>query len=282
MRRVLTLLIAALACALPATAAAQAVPSAPVTAADNATGWYLALGDSLSVGYQPTDPLDKRGGYTGPVLDALRADDPKTQLRNLGCAGATTTSLMGEDRCSYDQGSQLAAAVEFLEAHKGNVDLVTIDVGANDVTPCARPTINVPCVIGAVGAVQRNLTTILAQLRAATGPDTEIIVLNYYNPFLAAWLTGQAGQVVAAQSSALLPVLNGAVAAAAASAGADVADVATAFRSSDTTPVASAFGTVPTNVATICALTWMCTRSDIHANDAGYAVLAGTVIARLG
>ena len=64
--------------------------------------------------------------------------------------------------------------------------------------------------------------------------------------------------------------------------GADVADVATAFRSFDQTPVTTAFGTIPTNVATICAWTWMCTRNDIHANDAGYAVLARTVVGRLG
>ena len=41
-------------------------------------------------------------------------------------------------------------------------------------------------------------------------------------------------------------------------------------------------GTVPTNVAVICANTWMCSRFDIHANDAGYALIGHTVVARLG
>jgi hypothetical protein len=40
-------------------------------------------------------------------------------------------------------------------------------------------------------------------------------------------------------------------------------------------------GPVPTNVATICAWTWMCQLGDIHANDTGYAVMAGAVAARL-
>ena len=64
---------------------------------------------------------------------------------------------------------------------------------------------------------------------------------------------------------------------------ADVADVSTAFRSTVTTPVTvpALGGAVPTNVATICAWTWMCQLGDIHANDAGYAVMADTVAARL-
>ena len=40
-------------------------------------------------------------------------------------------------------------------------------------------------------------------------------------------------------------------------------------------------GLVPRNVATVCALTWMCQRGDIHADDDGYAVLAAAVVSRL-
>ncbi len=278
MRRTITVLLAMF--------IALVVPSGADASAgrgdDRATSWYLALGDSLAAGYQPGAGDDRAGGYVGGVLDAVQDTAPKARLRNLACSGATTTSMLGTDRCAYDQGSQVAEAVEFLEAHKGKVDLVTIDIGANDVTPCARGTVDVACALRAVATVESNLTTILGRLRAATGPDTEIIVLNYYNPFLAAWLTGPAGQQVAGLTTQLQTLLNGAVARSAATVGADVADVATAYRSFDTTPVATAFGTIPTNVATICAWTWMCTRNDIHANDAGYAVLAATVVGRLG
>jgi lysophospholipase L1-like esterase len=276
-RRILTLVIASF-IALVVPSAAHAGPS---QGADRATSWYLALGDSLAAGYQPGVGDDRAGGYVGGVLDALQDTAPKAKLRNISCSGATTTSLMGTDRCTYEAGSQLAEGVEFLKAHKGKVDLVTIDIGANDVTPCARPTVDVNCALAALATVERNLTATLGQLRAATGPHTQIVVLNYYNPFLAAWLTGPAGQQVAGLSSFLQTLLNGAVARSAATVGADVADVATAFKSADTTPVATAYGTIPTNVATICAWTWMCTKNDIHANDAGYAVLAETVAGRL-
>jgi len=277
MRRFLTLVLACLAVLVtPAAASAKPDPSA-----GRATSWYLALGDSLAAGYQPGVGDDRTGGYVGGVLAALQESTPKARLRNLSCSGATTTSMLGEDRCTYEQGSQVDAAVAFLAAHKTKVDLVTIDIGANDVTPCARGSVDVACAVGAVGTVERNLTAILGRLRAATGPQTQIVVLNYYNPFLAAWLTGPAGQQVAALTTQLQAMLNGAVARSAASADADVADVSTAFRSADTTPVATAYGTIPTNVATICAWTWMCIRSDIHANDAGYAVLADVVAGRL-
>lgn len=278
MRRNLTLVLAML-IALVAPTAADAAPGG---GGAKATSWYLALGDSLAAGYQPGVGDDRTGGYAGGVLDALRETAPKAKLVNLACSGATTASMLGTDRCAYGKGSQVAEAVRFLRAHKSKVDLVTIDIGANDVTPCARGTVDVTCALGAVGTVERNLTDILGQLRSATGPDTEIVVLNYYNPFLAAYLTGPAGQQVAGLTTVLQTLLNGAVSRSAATVGADVADVATAFRSYDTSPVSTAFGTIPTNVATICAWTWMCTRNDIHANDAGYAVLAATVAGRLG
>jgi len=281
MRRILPLLIASF-LALLAPSAAYAGPGASQgKSASHATSWYLAMGDSLAAGYQPGVGDDRTGGYVGGVLDALQQGGAKAKLRNISCSGATTTSLMGTDRCDYQKGSQLAEGVQFLTAHKSKVDLVTIDIGANDVTPCARPSIDVACAFAAVAKVEANLTETLRQLRAATGPDTQIVVLNYYNPFLALWLTGDAGKAAAGASSLLQGALNAAVARAAATVDADVADVSTAFRSADTTLVPTAYGSIPTNVATICAWTWMCTRMDIHANDAGYAVLAQTVAARL-
>ena len=57
--------------------------------------------------------------------------------------------------------------------------------------------------------------------------------------------------------------------------------MAEAFKSADTTPVMLGPKLVPTNVFYICVYTWMCTLSDIHANDAGYALIGQTVVARL-
>ena len=113
-------------------------------------------------------------------------------------------------------------------------------------------------------------------------PGARIVVANYYNPFLAAYLTGPAGQAIAQQSIGLQTMLNTIIAGAAASVGAEVADVATAFRSTDGSlvNVPALGGMVPTNVATICGWTWMCQLGDIHANDAGYAVMTGAVRSR--
>jgi hypothetical protein len=58
--------------------------------------------------------------------------------------------------------------------------------------------------------------------------------------------------------------------------------VAAAFESTNTTPTPlPGFGPVPKNVAGICTCTWMCAMNDIHANDAGYALIGRTVVARL-
>ena len=262
------------------TASAQAS-----AASSNATGWYLAMGDSLAAGYQPGQGDDRTGGYVGGVLDAVRTDTAKTKLVNVACSGETVVTMVDGGRCPYAEGTQLAQAVEFLHAHRRTTRLVTIDIGANDVQRCVSRSplgIDLVCVRQGLGDVQRLLPQVLAQLHAAA-PGARIIVVNYYNPFLAAYLTGESGQALAQQSMALQATLNAILAGSAASVGAEVADVATAFRSTDTTPVTvpALGGTVPTNVATICAWTWMCSLGDIHANDAGYAVMAGAVAARL-
>lgn len=265
-------------------ASAQASAAAPA-ASSNATGWYLALGDSLAAGFQPGQGDDKTGGYVGGVLGAVKAETAKTKLVNVACSGETVVTMVDGGRCAYDEGTQLAQALEFLHAHSRTTRLVTIDIGANDVQRCVSRSplgIDFTCIQQGLGDVQRLLPQVLAQLHAAA-PEAQIIVANYYNPFLAAYLTGAAGQALAQQSVALQAALNTIIAGSAASVGADVADVATAFRSTDFTPVnvPALGGLVPTNVATICAWTWMCQLGDIHANDAGYAVMTGAVAARL-
>jgi len=259
---------------------AQAAPSP--TGTGHAAGWYLALGDSLAAGYQPGQGDDPSGGYVGHVRDALQQSAPKTSLVNLACSGETTSSMVEGGKCAYDEGSQLAEAVDFLHAHARFTRLVTLDIGANDVAKCGAQGLPPACVQGGLGSVAANLPVILGQLRAAA-PGVPIVVLNYYDPFLAAWLTGPAGQAVAQQSVPLLGVLNGIIADATGAVGGSVADVAGAFHSTDFTPVIvpSLGGSVPRNVATVCALTWMCVESNIHPNDDGYAVLAAAVVARL-
>ena len=245
----------------------------------HAMQWYLALGDSLAAGFQPGQGDDKTGGYAGPVLADLQQNQGKTKLVNLGCSGETTTSMMDGTKCSYEDGSQLAQAVSFLKAHKNKVRMVTLDLGSNDVLGCVSKETGIDgeCVKNALGGIATNLPAILGQLRAAS-PHTRIVVLNYYDPILAAWLQGDTGKTIAELSVTLLQLINGVIAGAAKGVNASTADVAGAFSTNDwRTTTVPGLGEVPTNVARICEWTWMCTEGNIHPNDTGYGVLADAV-----
>ena len=65
-----------------------------------------------------------------------------------------------------------------------------------------------------------------------------------------------------------------------------MADVGAAFDLDNTTPtVAPGLGTVPTDVARACALTWMCAAPPMgpnqHPNDTGYRAIAVALAATL-
>lgn len=277
-----------------ALAAILAVPGVAVAAPANASasaaarhvekpaGYYLALGDSLAAGYQPTTGDDKDGGYVGLVQSVLRHTWRGTELVNLACSGETVVSMIDGGRCDYPEGSQLKAATAFLTSHARTTRLITIDIGANDVQRCVGAAgIDTACIAAGMTTVATRLPGVIAALRDGA-PKARIVVLNYYNPFLAAALQGPAGEELAAQSTQLQSTLNRIIEGAATAHGAVVADIAKSFQSTSTRPTRlPGVGTVPRNVALICSWTWMCTRSDIHANDTGYAVMGVTVLARL-
>jgi lysophospholipase L1-like esterase len=198
--------------------------------------------------------------------------------------GESVVTMVSGGQCTYKRGSQLAQAVDFLERHGRFTRVITLNIGSNDVQTCVDRTtlvIDLVCVQAGFNSIAAELPTAIATLRALA-PNATIVVLNYYNPFLAAYLAGPAGQAVAQQSAGLQARLNEIIAAAAASNGARLADVAAAFQSTNWTPaVFPGVGAVPINVGLICIRTWMCTRGDIHPNDTGYQVIAATVVGRL-
>lgn len=263
--------IAAATVALPM-GSAQASPIHRTTAK-----WYLALGDSLAAGYQPGTGDDKTGGYVGGALAMLKLRDRHVQLTNLACSGETTTTFVTGTRCT-DQPSQQAAALSFLKAHAHQQGVITIDLGSNDIDSCVKgANIDLACVAAGLRSVATNLPPILQKLHAAA-PKAKLVVLNYYNPFLAAYLLGAQGQAIAKQSESLATTFNGEIATAAATVGAPVADVARAFFSNADAPLLpTQYGRLPVNVAVICEWTWMCSKQNIHANDIGYAVMAWTL-----
>jgi lysophospholipase L1-like esterase len=285
--RALVTLAATVALAVAGTVAA----AGGAGAAERSKHYYVALGDSLAAGVQPDAtgrslPTDR--GYVDDLYAQLSAADSKLDLVNLGCPGETTTSMIEGGTCAYDHAAaQLDAAVRFLHAHDNHVSLVTVDIGANNIDQCVSGgTLNQQCVSDGLATIAVELPKIVDALRAAA-PEVRIVAMNYYDPFLAAWLSGPAGQAVATQSVQILQVLNGLEANAYVAGDIEVADVAAAFSTTDfTTQVPlPGVGTVPLNVARICQWTWMCAPPpvgpNIHANDAGYHVIADTFAALL-
>jgi len=265
--------------------------SAPASAADASTPrYYLALGDSLAAGYQslPGGGHVTGRGYAQDIARTLGARAAASgrafDFVDLGCPGESTTTMIGGG-CPYPHpyaGAQLAEAVDFLRHHHGQRVVVTLDIGANDVNGClAGGNVDLPCALAGIGKVGKGLGTILDQLRAAAGPHTRIVGMNLYDPFLAAWLTGDQGKTLATMSVPLADALNATIGLADAVHGVPTADVAGAFSTNDFFPLVPLNGQqVPLNVARVMQWTNMA-RGDIHANDAGYQVIADTFLAKL-
>lgn len=261
---------------------AAAVGVVPAYAADGTTvHYYVALGDSLSRGYMP-GVGDSDQGYADDLYATLHAKDPSLQLVKLGCSGETTGTMINGGKCTdrYPVGtSQLSVAEQFLRDHAGAVTYLTIDIGANDVDGCASGgSIDAVCVTQGTASITQNLNTILAGLTAADARVPRSVGMAYYDPFLQAWLTGTTGKVVAVGSVALLEAINTAEATLYTLYGFRVADVATTFHTPDfvTQRFVSGYGLLPTNVAYICQYTYMCSQQNIHANVAGYQLIADT------
>jgi lysophospholipase L1-like esterase len=247
--------------------------------------YYLALGDSLSQGVQPDSSgasVETRDGYASQLYTALRKHDPGLRLTDLGCPGETTTTMIHGGICSYRGGSQLAAAVGFLRAHRGHVALITVDIGANDINSCLKnPSLIgfVPCLSKSVVTMSANLTTIMTALRSVAG-HARIIGMNYYLPELAEWRDGFLGEMFARLAEVAAVHYNTMLTAVYTEFGARTANVFSAFHTSDfgndvTLP---GYGRLPRNVAAICQWTWQCAAPprgpNQHANPAGYAVIA--------
>ena len=228
--------------------------------------YYLALGNSISFGYQPN--LDFTNGFVDDVFTDLQRANV-TDGVNYACAGETSTTMISGNcfgrLIHHDAytGAQLDAAVSFLNRHAGVVNPVTLEIGSNDVLPDWN---SGTCTAGAnatadLATLDANLTrTILPRLIAALGTHYQtgdLVLLNYYNPY--------AQQC--SDSAAFVDTLNSHLAADAARFGVPVVDVYTAF------------GGDAHMADHICAYTWICNTQfhDIHPTTQGYRVIASAV-----
>jgi lysophospholipase L1-like esterase len=255
-------------------------------ASEGETDFYLALGDSLSVGYQPGRG-ETTNGYVDDLLQRIRQQIPELGLRNVGCPGETSRSMItGKNSlCRYPAGSQLDAAVAFLQANPMEVEFITIDIGANDlVNRCLDPDTGLldrACADDLLPRLQTRVTHIVNALSTAAVPSVPIVAMTYYDPFLGFWGLVPGGRALARADQRVWAVLNAGLATAYGNAGAVVADVAGSFRIDDFTHtvVVPGRGRIPVNVALACRWTWFCSTrffGDPHANRTGYRKIART------
>jgi len=240
--------------------------------------YYLALGDSLAIGIQPDangDYVETNQGYVDDLYALFHAYVPTLQVEKLGCSGETTTSMISgqSSPCSYPAGSQLGQALLFLQTHR--VDLITIDIGADDILRCFRLSkaqIDPGCVTIALWTVQTQLAGILSALRAAA-PNALIVGMNYYDPFLPLWLFGPTGQTLASASLTVMTAFNGALALSYQALQIPMANVAATFRIDGTSPRIT-----PANTVLALGWTWMSAPPprgpDVHPNALGYLAIA--------
>jgi lysophospholipase L1-like esterase len=291
MMRFHRLLALALGLALLALAptAAQAKKPKPV---------YVALGDSLSVGVQPT-PAGPNQNTSQGYASQLASQVGGLKLVDYGCGFATSESfIVGKRPCAparnpgYKQtsakNSQLATAEKYLRAHRKTVKFVTLDIGANDVASCAPGgVIDLPCVQNGIAAIKKNVPTIAKRLRKAAGKKIPIAGSTLYDPFLQQWFTSP--PIAQASVTIARDQVNKALVAGYRKGGFKVADVAKAFGTyipfSQTTTFGGKSG-VPVAVANICKYTWMCAPKprgpNIHATKTGYKLMATTFRKALG
>jgi hypothetical protein len=247
---------------VPAAASSAASDSPP----DRSERYLLALGDSISFGFQGpkvTDPPNPAAFDTGYV-DVLAARDRSVDVVNYSCPGETTTTFIGGG-CPWRQsgfalhdeyrGSQLVAAVGYLLAHRKNAGTVTVAIWGNDILAlriaCGG---DLGCVSqrapAEIAAFARRLGTILWALRAAA-PSADIVVLAAFHAF----------PPPTPEIDALYRALNTAVADTAATVRADVADARPVFNPPDDATRATA----------LCVYTLVCATNgaDAHPSDAG-------------
>src|SRR5262249_61585953 len=136
-------------------------------------GVLRGAGDSLATGAQPARSGELNGlhaangtnrGYVDDLYAAERATVPNLQLRNFGCGGETTQTMITggtffDTRCGYKTSSQLDQPAAFLEAHRGQIAFITIDAGGNDLVSGRG-----------VPAIPAGRPVVLRRLRDAPGP----------------------------------------------------------------------------------------------------------------
>jgi lysophospholipase L1-like esterase len=263
--------VAAAVCALAVLGTAAAAGPSPVYQPPQS--YYLALGDSMAYGFQPTKakpgarPSDFDTGYVDVFASRLRKLSPGLEVVNYGCPGeSTVTFTRGGCPARADgiklhdpfRGPQLKAALSFLRAHQEQVSPVTVTLWGADLFPLSQKGKRAP---RGIASFASRFDAILRQLRAAA-PTAEIIVTGAWNP--------EADRLGPAQP--LYRSLNAAITRTAAASRARVANMFAALNGP---------GNVRARRARLCRLTF-CSKGDPHPTNAGYRAMADAFMAASG
>jgi lysophospholipase L1-like esterase len=224
-RATLVSMALALGVAAPATAASRP----PVTPGST----YLALGDSVTFGYQepntvPAPNYDNAASFLGYPEEL--GPQLKLKIANAACPGETSTSLINPHaesngcenklgkapgyRTKYPlhvpyKGSQLAFAIQFLRSHR-SVRLVSLMIGANDLFLCQETTPDA-CLKPSeqrktLAKVKSNIHTILSRLRNKAGYRGQLVIVKYYSlNYASALINGYSRELNQAEVSASKP-----------------------------------------------------------------------------
>jgi lysophospholipase L1-like esterase len=259
--------------------------------------YYLSLGDSYSIGYQPG--VGGTPGFTGYAAKHL-----KLQAENFGCGGATTTSMIqsigcgdpaSQDADHYSTITQEQAAVNFIAAHPGAVRLITISIGGNDFDGCSTA----PCVAAAMPTMESNIESLVSSLSGALSRASDshawIIGLTYPDVDLGFYVypvhPPTSADVASAQSSItafdelINPTLSQSYHSVLQGSFVNVttARYGRANLGDDTglgiTQHLARYGKVPVAVGEVCQLTYFCSQGNIHANSQGYNFIGKLIVA---
>ena len=240
--------------------------------------YYLALGDSITFGYQAykheagLPPSAFNTGYVDVFADHLREIQPGITVVNYGCPGESTRSFLkgpclwsefGEQLHDSFTGRQLDAAISFLRMHPGEVSPITLTLWGNNVrefsVECQG---DATCIENGafkfIDDLTKDLTKILRALRKAA-PDADIIVTGSWDSFIDSLEF----------ADPLFLLLNASMAATAA---------AEHVRFANPFPLFNPQGDSQREIERLCAVLLLCTsQPDSHPSDAGYQVLGDLV-----
>lgn len=207
--------------AVPAGASTGGAPIAPSVTPGSR---YLALGDSVTFGYQEPQVVpapNYRDAASFAAYPELLGRELHLNVVNAACPGETTASLIspkapsngcenipGKPHAGYRrayplhvhyEGSQLAFALHYLRTHR-DVTLVSLMIGANDAFLCLETTKH-GCTTAAERAalkhrLTRNIHHILRAIRHTAHYGGQLAIVNYYPPSPAYTITSRALNVI--------------------------------------------------------------------------------------